>query len=219
MKPLSAFYPFVLPWVEGCPGPMADQAILSSAIEFATKSQVVQITYTDNVLVGVEDYDIEIPSQMVLTNVLRVYHKDTRLTPAALHSVSSGLALRGENIGTDTALTGDPKVYFTKDPMGAQVSLYPLPVTAVTDGLTVRAALAPARTATLVEDTLFDDFAEAIACGALARLYGIPGQSFTNEVLTRKHETKFSAAIKSATSTGRTGQVVASSRVAPVRFT
>ena len=218
MKALSSFFPFVIPFVDTCTSSMAEQAVLSACIEFCEKTLVVQRTYVDNVVVGFQDYDISVPGQMSMTRVIRVNYADKLLTPAPLQSVNSGLAMQGEDIGEYEVERGEPTTSFTQDPLAPSISLYPVPETALLNGLTIRAAFAPSRSATQVDDVLFDDYAEDIASGALSRLFAMPGQPFHNPSYAEAHTKTFSGAIRSAVSLARTGQVVASSRVRPVRF-
>ena len=219
MKALALFHPFVLPYADGCSVPMADQAVLSACIEFCSATQLVQRTSVDNVVAGWQDYDVEVPSQMVLVRLLRVFFKDMPLAPVPLHSVASGTATQGAAVGDAIlARSAGPTVYFTKDPTASEYSVYPVPDTAVPNGLTVRAAFAPARTAGQVDDVLFDDYAECIAYGALGRLLATPNMPFTDALSASRYLAAFRASRASAATLARTGQIVSSSRVTPVRF-
>ena len=219
MRAVDLFHPFVLPFAEGCSSPMASQAILSACIEFSSTTQLVQRTFADDVVAGWQDYDVETPSQMTLVRVLRVFYKDSLLTAAPLHAVSPGTAVQGAAIGdVDMHRAAAPAAYFMRDPAASEYSLYPVPTVSVTNGLTVRAAFAPTRTASQVDDVLFEDYAEQIAHGALGRLLAMPAQPFTDAKTAVRHLAAFRSAMASAMTLARTGQLVASSRVAPVRF-
>jgi len=220
MQALSKFLPYVIPYVQGCSDPMAEQAILSACIEFATSAAVVQTTTPVSVVAAQQDYDVDIPSQMALVAVQRVFYKNSLLSPVPLNSVLSGLAMQGVDIGDATVRVGAPQAYFLKDPTGDIISLYPIPDTqaAVANGLTIQASFSPTRSATQVDDVLFNSYAEDIAYGAIGRLLGIPGQLFTNTPLATQNLKQFAQGVSSAKAVGRTGQLVSSSRVRAVRF-
>jgi hypothetical protein len=54
------------------------------------------------------------------------------------------------------------------------------------------------RSATTVDESLFQDYLEELASGALSRLMKIPGQPWSNPQLGAQHETAFQKAISSA---------------------
>lgn len=218
MRQLSVFHPFVLPYVPGCTLPLADQAILSACIEFAADTQIIQKQSVDAVTLDVQDYDVEVPSQMALTSVLRVFFKNRRLAPVSLQNVDDGDAVRGLEFANAELPRQDPQLYFMRDANEAVISLYPVPAKTEANALTVRAAFEPTRNATSVEDVLFDSYAESIAHGAVARLLSMPGQPFTNPDMAMYCARQFSDAKGSAASQARSGQVAVSSRVRPVRF-
>lgn len=218
MKALSDFLPFVLPSVPGCSDPMAEQAVLTACIEFASKSLIVQHTGSDNLVAGQTEYDVEQPSMQILVKVLAVFHLDTRLTARSREMVRSGYAARGDAVTGYTPPEGTPREWFCRNPSEAVVSLYPTPAEAAADALTIVAAYAPTWTATRVADILFTDYASDIAAGAIAHLLIVPAQPFTNPGLHKVHQDKFNAAMHSAANLARVGLGAASSRVQPVAF-
>lgn len=218
MRPLVDFLPFVLPLVPGCSDPMAEQAVLSACIEFAGKSLIVQHTGTDNAVAGQTEYDVEQPSQQILSKVLAVYHLGRRLHSRSREMVRSGFAARGEAIPGVTTYTGTPSEWLCRNPAEAIVSIYPAPAEAETDALTIVSAYAPTRDATRVADILYTDYAEDIAAGAVAQLLIVPAQPFTNPALRKPYRDRFDAAMYSAANLARVGLGAASSRVQPAFF-
>ncbi len=218
MKALSVFYPYVLPYVPGCPNPMAKQAIRSACIEFAGRSCVVQNTQSESAIANQPNYDVEEPSGMTLVRVLAVYYGTRRLEARSREMVNNAVAARGENVGSETYATGTPNEWFNRDPAEPVVSLYPVPYAADTSAITIVAAHQPAHTATRVADILFDDYAEDIANGALARLLSMPNQPFSNPALAERHEKKFVDSMRQAAAIARVGLGAASSRVRPRSF-
>lgn len=217
MAALSKFLPFVLPHVPTCPDSLAEQALLSSCIDFCVQTLLIQEVSTQTVTAGVQDYTVDIPSSSMLLKVLGVMHEDRWLTPNSIENVRSAVALRGD-VGSAQAKDSTPIVYFQKTPSSDDISLYPVPVSTVTEGLTIRAAFAPTRSATTVDDILYDSWAESIAAGAISRLMLIPNQAFSAAPLAGAYRSQFDAATRKASIIARTGEVAASSRVQLVHF-
>jgi len=178
MATLSNFYPFVLPEVPGCPEPTVDTATLSALIDFCEKSLVVQRDLDPvTVVKGIVDYDLEPPTNQLVSKILRVWYKGKELSPTAPDSISApevyNRLFEGANVGRS-----DPRVYLQKNDVS--VSLYPIPKDTVANALTVRVALKPTRAAETIEDVLFQDYAETIAHGAKYRLLSMANKPWTN---------------------------------------
>jgi hypothetical protein len=64
MKPWSAFYPYILIYLPGCPYPVVDQALLLASMEYFDKSLAWK-EWLDPVqtLAGVNEYDFEIDTR------------------------------------------------------------------------------------------------------------------------------------------------------------
>lgn len=213
MKALSLFLPFVVPHVASCSDPMAEQAVLSACIEFCERSLAVQNTSAEDAAVGQADYDVEEPSQQRIVKVLAVGYRSTLLRSRAAEMVVHPFALRGEAVAGESIDNGTPVEWFARDPGLPVVSIYPPPDEAVAGAVTIKAALAPTRTATSVADALFDDFAESIAAGAIARLLIMPGQPFAAPSAAPLFRSQFLQAATTAAIFARHGRAVAASRV------
>ena len=72
----------------------------------------------------------------------------------------------------------DPVYYLQKEER--IVSVYPIPSTTVASGFTIRVAYKPSRSATTVDDVLFEDYAEIIGYGAKYRLFLSPGKPYSS---------------------------------------
>lgn len=217
MTPLTQFLPYVLPYALGAPEPMALQELRTACIEFCNTTLLDQEIATATATANKADYEIAVPPHKALTKILGVLYQDTWLTPTPVESVRSALALRG-NVGSATVQAATPETYFQKTPTSAEISLYPVPDVTTVSMLTIRAAFAPARTATQVEDFLFDDWVDVIAAGALWKLAAVPGQSYTNPDVSARAAAQFNSALRSASIQARTGQIAAASRVRPRSF-
>jgi hypothetical protein len=196
---------------------LATQAIRNAAIDFCHASMLIQSLDAQDVVAGVSEYQINIPSSMVLSKVLGVMYIDTWLDPNTVESVRSGVVLQG-GVGEATVTNAAPTVYFQKNPTDTTVSVYPVPATTTTNGLLIRAAFAPSRSASSVPDILFENWVEEIAASAVSRLMALPGQTFSNPALVGAYAGVASAGQRSATIEARTGRVAAASRVRLTRF-
>lgn len=212
MRDVSSFLPFVLPYVPGCSDPMAEQAVLSACIEFCGRSLLVQNISEEDAVADQPDYDVEEPSNMALVKVLSVYHLDTQLKPRSREMVVRASAQRVTAITGVTVVSGTPTEWFSRDPAEPVISVYPPPDTAGAGAITIVAAHQPTRAATRVADTLYDDYAEDIAAGAIARLLLMPAQPFTAPTLSKPYRDQFTAAVNAAATLARVGLASTASR-------
>lgn len=172
MIPLSAFFPRLLPSVIGCPEPLAQQALLDSAIEFCGRSLAVTTTLDAVTLTaGIASFEVETPTNTTIAQVLNLWY-DGRELDAAPYSEATAIA----------SADGEPRYYYGEDIDEVfNITLMPAPDRTVRSGVIVRAALKPTRSATTVHNILFERYAPAIVDGAMAILMAIPDQSYSNE--------------------------------------
>ena len=202
---LSVFYPYALPYVIGAPEPLLERAVRDACIAFCEETSLIQEVTIVNVTAGRADYEIDTPSASKLTKVLRVFYKGEVLTPSAVEMVTVGQAFDG------TGGVSAPKTYFQKTPTSTDITLYPTPEESLLGALVVRAAYAPLRSASQVDDALFEDWAEAI-------IMDMPGQPYSNPGMSMSLGAAFQAAVSSASIQARRGQMVTASRVQPRPF-
>jgi hypothetical protein len=170
--PLSAFFPRLLPSVLGCPEPLAQQALLDSAIEFCGRSLAVTTTLDAVTLrEGLASFEVETPTNTTIAQVLNLWFDGRLIDPAPY----------AEATAPDSP-AGEPRYFYGEDIDEVfNITLMPAPDRTVRSGVIVRAALKPTRSATTVHNILFERYAPAIVDGALAILMAIPDQSYSNE--------------------------------------
>ncbi len=203
MVPVSAFFSRLLPHVIGCPEPLAQQALVDSAIALCDQALVVQ-TDLDPVSVfdGVRDYALGMPSQQELVQVMRVWLSDTMLGPIPSFQVAM------------EAMPGQPRYYFTRDiGESLHLRLLPFPDKDRLNALRARVATRPTRDATQFHKALFNEWADIVVDGALARLHDIPGQGFTSEAKAIVLFQKVRAKMNTARIEALRGRVVSSMSV------
>ena len=214
---LESFFPWVLPWVPGCPDPLADQAIRDACIDFCTRTDLVTRIQPMDITATQQDYIVVPPTDMDFTRVISVWWQGKKLLPLPPTLVDSDVALRGVAIGNAVPQTGDPKWFFQKTPTDLGFSLYPIPDTTLVGGLTVKVSFQPSNTAATVESILWENYSNDIACGALATLMGMPGQQFTSP-LAKEYSVRFEAAIIVGHNQAQFGKLPAAMRVQAQRF-
>jgi hypothetical protein len=171
MKPLSAFFSRILPYLPGCSEPLAAQVLVNAAIEFCDSSLVLrQNLDTFNTVVGRVQYDLDPPS---------IQHDISRVM---------GVTLDGKELvaGMTEALRGDmptapakPRGFYT-DRTDSVFTLMLSPPPDEAYVVLVNVALSPARAATQLDDDLYNTWIDPIVSNAIARAMQIPDQPFTN---------------------------------------
>jgi len=169
MIALREFLPRLLPYLPACSEPLAEQALLDSAIEFCEKSQVLRETlpaiYT---VADIASYQMDTShSQLSVTRVLQVSIDELPLTGVLAEQFSPVVSPRRPS----EFYSSHAEEYFT-------LMLSPIPDAEYEVLVTV--AVRPLRTATLVPDELFNTWSEAIIAGAKARAMLTPGQPFSD---------------------------------------
>lgn len=186
MKPWSAFYPYILIYLPGCPYPVVDQALLLASMEFFDKSLAWK-GWLDPVqtLAGVNEYDFDIDTGQ---------QEIVQLCAATTDGDDLPLALPGE-LPADWRTGYDKPGIFTRDRLTFWLTETPV---AAGQFVKTEVTLKPSLTATGIPDELFAHHAQAIAFGAAGQVMTIPGEPFTNPVLSVDFRAKFRQAITDA---------------------
>lgn len=217
MIALDSFVPFVLPYVMGAGDPALLKAIRDTCIDFCDRTDLVQRVTPQNIVANQEDYVVTAPTLMQLARVLAVFWQGRWLDVVVPDDVQSDVALTGVTIGTVQPLTGNPTKFFLKTPTASSVSAYPIPDTALTNGLTIKASFKPTQAADTVEDVLFNEYATEIGFGAAGRLMITPGQTYTSQAATG-FLTAYERGVSKAKLRKLFGQNANNARVRPVPF-
>ena len=160
----SAFGPYVLPFVIGCPMPVLEHHARLAAIVFCRRTlcwtQRLDPVLTD----GTPYLDIESIFGAVIVKPKTVL-VDGREWP--LVSTQDGITLVSQEASGSFCFTED----------GKKLSIYPIQPKGTS--VVVRAAMAPSATTTTLHDDL-SEYLQDIANGAIASIMRLPGQTFSN---------------------------------------
>jgi hypothetical protein len=182
-KTWDDFVPLAAPHLPGCPLPSIRLYLAQTAADFLARTylwrQDIDPIYTSP---GVSEYDLDAPA--LVESVLAVYNEDRTLERTDLRYLDPGR--RGE--------TGDPKKYWIANDRA--IGIWPTPDKQ--EIFNVTAVLKLSRSATGVEDWIYETWADAIVSGAVYRLAITPGKEWSDAALATFHRGIFEKAIVDA---------------------
>jgi len=178
----SEFHPHLFVSVMGCSIPLADHEIRNAAIDFLTRTRAWCVWLDPITTVAdVREYDFELPSN---SDVVRVERATVGGNPVTVSSYRSSITNPATSAsGSGELYTVDTKTFVLTDSYSAGQSLE------------IQASLRPSRTATGIENFLFDQFYLNILEGAKARLLSLSGTPFYNPQLAQDCKVAFEDAI------------------------
>ena len=153
----------------GAPDFIVERAIRESAVEFCVKTDVYRLEPESvQVTVGIDEYDLTIPSGTELNHIIDVYRGNRTLQPV---SYSRLLEVKG-----DGSTTGQPRCYSQLD----NTVFYLAPIPSKAETLSVLYSVKPTPTSTSIPDTIGKEYRETIVHGAIYRLQMMSGQPWMN---------------------------------------
>lgn len=180
----------VMPHVPGCAVAIAVNAIRNATIEFCKRSKLmVTEQFPISSIAAEPRYSLDEYGQRVVADVRAVWYDGLPLVA----KTQAQLEVLYDNW---TVETGTP-LYYTQD-NPSEIILVPSPDTALTDGITAHILFQPSRSAVTIEDWIVERHLEAIAHGALKRLFEIPKKPWSDAALVAYHHNKFESAIGDA---------------------
>lgn len=215
MKSLDLFMPYILPSVAGCPSAAAEQALREAAFEFCDLTLCVQSVCRVAAVADEDAYPIDSKPQQIPIRLVEAFYGDSKLTSVPIDEVDNASALTGNMDGGDVE-SGTPVAAFVRTGL-CEVGVYPPPNAPVdSKGFVFRVAYAPTRTATSLDDRLYDLWLAYITAGAVARLQEMPGQSFSADPTFMR--ARFLQGVSRARADARRGRIVSSMRVSGPYF-
>lgn len=204
MAHLADFMPYILPYVPGCPAPLAELTLRGTAIDFCTYVPVVQqVLDPVDVYAGQAQYDIDVPYGVNVTVILEAYYRNQRMQ-----------VLRQD----DDAREGNHAPFALRQAADNTFTLYPTPGADESEAIVMRVATRPTMLATTLDDVLLADYAYEIGAGAVARLMLMPNQLFSNPQLAPTYQTIYIAGRTNARIRAEGGFGLSGNRVRPRPF-
>jgi hypothetical protein len=192
--PLSAFLPFLMIAVPGASEPLAEQAVLHATRQFCERTRLWRETST-HAVVADTPVTVTWAPPATLHEIERVWFDDRRLDPTQFQA-------EPPNAQPDyTVAFATPNALTLRAPAAGTFR--------------VVALLKPTLSALEVPDFLYENHAEAIASGALARLLAMPGQVWRDDQAALMHEARFEAAVTRLYGSNLSGQQRAPIRSKP----
>lgn len=173
--PYSQFNPYVLQYVPGASDFMAEDAIKQACIEFCEKTYIWQYTIPPiDVVAGTNNYVMPTPAGTKAVGPIQVYYDTNLLIPKSPDELADIYRM-----GDWQQVSGGPQ-YVTRV-IKPEIILVPNPSTSNPDWLHIKTALAPTRDSDEIDSEIFEQWAEAIAWGARARLLAQPRQDYSDK--------------------------------------
>lgn len=175
----------VMPYVGDCPAQTAEFHLRQAATDWFQRTLTWREDLPEIVTAATQqDYLLVLPEQTVLAKLMR-YSFDGRRFEVIDAEV--GIALELEQDSLEVSWTVDR----------ATVSINPAP-TAGGTSMIFRAALKPATDSSAIPRLLYEQYIDHIVDGALARLFALPRQTYTDLTLADRHKAAYELAIARA---------------------
>jgi hypothetical protein len=193
----------LMPHVPACPEPLAEQALLDTAISFCEHSNVIRedldLFYT---IPSIANYELDLPnSNYQVARVLNV-----TVDGELLHGIHEEQASGMQD------MTAQPRSYYTRR-LGSTFELYLYPTPDKRAIVIAHVALQPTRDATALADDLYNVWCEPLLDGALARITKVPGQAFTDFNASLMYQDRYANGVNRARIEGYYGRVRGASAV------
>ena len=173
--PYEDFLPYVNQYVPDAGEFVAVDAIKQAAIEFCEKTFVWQYTIPAMDIVAEQsNYVLGTPADTKSVGPIQVYYDTNLLIPKGPDELADIYRM-----GDWQQVIGHPQ-YVTRI-VKPEVILVPQPNEDSPATLHIKTALAPTRDSTEIDSEIFEQYAEAIAWGARARLLAQPRQDYSDK--------------------------------------
>ena len=170
---IDKFLPYVLPYAEKCPQLVARRAIRDTIIDLANRTHTTKLRVELKSKKDCGTYELQMPYGITIDMMEDVYYDGNVLKAVNRHM------LRQLYPETDAmAVTGTPKYYYhTNSPL--VLTVVPVPKE---DNKSIVCEVDVSFTREMNEfpEEFFTRWVEIVGEGALSRILGMPGQTFTN---------------------------------------
>ena len=184
--------PYLLAEVPAAPDVTAKMALVQAAIEFCRETQAWdELQDPITVIDGINTYDLDAPADATVVSIKEVWAADRQLVPVTLAKLVEVMP------NWQTAEGSDP-VYYNAAVDWATIRIFPSPVNANSQKLTLRVVYQPKLTATALPDFLANNYLDTLLSGAKARLMLMPQKAWSSPELGAYHKGLFDQGIVQA---------------------
>lgn len=211
------FYEYVMPSVQGCPVSMVQSAIRSACIEFCEKTLIwKQDSIKNDILEGLDLYTFAPPlsAKVVMPYRITIKDEDTNNEKEIEQIALNTLESFDPHWRERTSRIPDYYVLVTDD----TVRFIGTPTEDLLESLTACVALKPSRSAKQCPTFIYNDWAETIAAGALAKLHAMKQKDWAIPDLVSYYDRVFKAGISRARSKSEKSWLKESKNMLPIKF-
>lgn len=177
------FLPLLTPHVPTCPDATLKTYLGIVAADFFARTYLWR-TDIDAIYLAPNQIEYDLDSEAVVEDVISIVYDDRILDRTDLRFIPADRATE----------TGDPRAFW----MNADRTIKVFPIPKASGRMRVTAILKPSRSATGVEDWIYETFADTIVSGTIGRVAAIPGKDWTSPDLATFHTALYERAITQA---------------------
>lgn len=198
MKYWEDFLGEVMPYVEGCPLPLAKNHVKNAAIEFCQRTalwrhEMDRLNITTNIELYELSPDLELDETISAINYATLI-EDDNTKPLV---ITTDDLMNQTSPGWQTVAGQTPEAVLLADTENLRV--YPIPERDILNSLVVGLILKPSRDSAGLPDWIFEQYAEVIAHGAKARLMGMKGRAWYSPEEGMDEQNDFDLGVSGAT--------------------
>ena len=188
----SQFLPRIRQEVRSCPELVLKDTVKATVNEFCRRTGAWKVDHDPiTVTQGIPEYELDIIDDALVHDVLSIEVDDVPLEPM------TQVDLDNKYPGWRD-LEGDVITYFLLSDR-ATVRLVYTPDRTITQGLVLTVTLRPKRTATVVDEIIYEEYLEAIVDGAKSKLLMMAGKPWTDLPAATVAKAAYETAISNAT--------------------
>ena len=187
LVPVKKFSPFIVPLAEGCPDFVVAQAVTATVSDICKATGCITTRTCFTTQEGESEYDLRLSVGLNAELVRSVYCDGNKVEPIRIDELDH---LFGSTDWRE--VVGVPRYYTFMKPGTLVLTPTPDQVMFVTVMLTCSVG----RSTETVPEIFFEDYLDTVKNGALARIYQIQGQTYTNVRLAEVYQVKYEAGLE-----------------------
>lgn len=174
----------VRPNAPTAPEDLMVNALRQAAIQFCDETHYWLYDHDPiTTLADIATYDLDAPCDGIVCRVVQAHFESRLMKPVSLDQIAQIYGTRWE------AATGDP-MYYLQDNY-RELIVVPCPTERTANAIRLRLAVKPSQASEDIDTDVYDQWGEVLAHGALARIYGVPGQMYSDEGQSAKYWAMF----------------------------